>query len=245
MDYDFAAKSGLKTATNGQKIVKLSGYREDMKYPMLKQVEAYWQALRKGREVPMRSEVDPRGIERALEFAFVLERIAPGLARFRIAGQHLNDLMGMEVRGMPFTSFFTPVGRRTVSQVLENLFDGPETAEMSLTAERGIGKPAMEGKVLLLPLRSDLGDISRVLGCLITHGTLGRTPRRFELGEMNMTNIATQQQTLSITPEAQPGLAESRPAYTAARPNQTPRPNPAARATPGKRPALRLVKSDD
>ena len=55
--------------------------------------------------MPRRAEIDPRGIENALEYAFILERIAPGMARIRLAGIHLSDLMGMEVRGMPLTSF--------------------------------------------------------------------------------------------------------------------------------------------
>ena len=63
------------------------------------------------RAVPMRSDVDPRGIERSLEHAFILERIAPQMARFRLAGMHLTDLMGMEVRGMPTTALFAPAAR--------------------------------------------------------------------------------------------------------------------------------------
>ena len=57
-------------------------------------VEAYWTALRGARLVPSRSEVDPRGIEAALDRAFVAERIAPGVARLRLAGAHLADLNG-------------------------------------------------------------------------------------------------------------------------------------------------------
>jgi len=38
----------------------------------------------------MRSQIDPRGLEQVLPSAFILERIAPGVARFRIAEHHLN-----------------------------------------------------------------------------------------------------------------------------------------------------------
>ena len=61
--------------------------------------------------MPLRSEIDPRGLKGALEYCFVLERIAPGLARLRVAGSHLGDLMGMEVRGMPITAFYDENGR--------------------------------------------------------------------------------------------------------------------------------------
>ena len=37
--------------------------------------------------------------------------------------------------------------------------------------------------MLLLPLRSDLGDVTRALGCLIAEGEIGQGPRRFDLME--------------------------------------------------------------
>ncbi|MWB77364.1 PAS domain-containing protein [Pseudooceanicola sp. 216_PA32_1] len=157
----------------------MSAFMSDHRHPSIREVEGYWQALRAGRLVPRRSEIDPRGIERSLEYAFILERIAPGIARLRIAGSHLSDLMGMEVRGMPISSFFTPAARNLASDVLEQVFDGPATAELSLSAERGVGKPAIDARMILLPMKSDLGDISRALGCLSTRGAIGRAPRRF------------------------------------------------------------------
>ena len=37
--------------------------------------------------------------------------MAPSVARFRLAGAHLSELMGMEVRGMPMTALFLPDAR--------------------------------------------------------------------------------------------------------------------------------------
>ncbi len=165
----------------GNGVIPFRQGRGPGRFPAIAEVRAYWEALRDGRAAPCRSEVDPRGIERALEHAFVLERIAPQVARFRLAGMHLNDLLGMEVRGMPFCTFFTPAARAEVGMILDSVFSGPRTAELSITAGSGIGRPALEGRIVLLPLRSDLGDISRALGCLVTEGPVGRTPRRFDL----------------------------------------------------------------
>ncbi len=217
------------------KVVPLSGYRKDMRFPCISEVRAYWEALRDGRQVPYRSEVDPRGIERALEYAFVLERIAPQVARFRLAGMHLNDLMGMEVRGMPLTSFFTPKARAEIAGLLDAVFTGPRTAELTLAAEAGFGKPAMEAKVLILPLRSDLGDVSRALGCLIAEGPIGRTPRRFDLVERLVSPIVESQPARRLPPVPAPaGFAEPAAPF----------------AGPGSQPArsrghLRLVVSDE
>ena len=62
-------------------VVSLEKVKAAMVYNPIAEVEAYWEALRGVRMMPLRSEIDPRGIERALDHTFILERIAPGLAR--------------------------------------------------------------------------------------------------------------------------------------------------------------------
>ena len=200
-----------------------------MKHPAVSQVEAYWEGLRGARTAPLRSEVDPRGIDRALEHAFILERIAPGLARFRLAGMHLNELMGMEVRGMPLTSFFTPDARQAVTEALGHVFEQPAKAEFELQGERGSG--GLPGQMILLPLRSDLGDVSRALGCLVTHGQIRRSPQRFEIVHSWLVPLVPGEAGPRAVPYARPepaagSLAEPRRAYQN-------RPAPGAATTTG------------
>ncbi|OWU84898.1 hypothetical protein ATO6_11335 [Oceanicola sp. 22II-s10i] len=228
---------------NQRNVIDMSPFLNDSRHPSIREVEAYWQALRAGRLVPRRSEVDPRGIERSLEYAFIAERIAPGLARLRIAGSHLSDLMGMEVRGMPLSAFFTPDARTLCGDVLEQVFDGPATAELILSAERGIGKPAIDARMILLPMKSDLGDVSRALGCFSTQGAIGRSPRRF-----NITGHSLRDLTVGVgaerradspaaplnPPELQHGMAESPAPFTQDR-----------QPLRSERPHLRLIRSDD
>ncbi len=78
----------------------------------------YWESMRKLGDVPRRSDIDPRGIEPLLENALIVEKIALGLAWMRIAGSHLSDLMGMEVRGMPVSAFVEPAGREELADLL-------------------------------------------------------------------------------------------------------------------------------
>ena len=151
------------------------------RYQGLQELEAYWQALRAGRLVPLRSDLNPRGIENVLDEAFIIERIAPGIARIRVAGSHLNELVGMDVRGMPLTTLFTPNARNLIKDDVDAVFTGPKTMELKLSSETGIGKPALVAQMLLLPMRSDMGDITRALGVLVTRGRVRRGPRRFDL----------------------------------------------------------------
>ncbi len=226
---------------NTHNVVTMTDYQADTGYSALSQVEGYWDALRGTRLMPKRAEIDPRGIESALEYTFILERIAPGMARLRIAGSHLGDLMGMEVRGMPISSFITPDGRRQVSDTLEEVFQRPAVCEMRLSAEASFDKPQMDARILLLPLKSDLGDVSRILGCMVARGEIGRSPRRFDLVGVKIRPI-TAPATLP-TSEAEPKPVQpARPLVKGfAEPEQTyQQPKPASEV-----PYLRLVKNDD
>ncbi|WP_240789483.1 PAS domain-containing protein [Pseudooceanicola onchidii] len=206
------------------------------RFQPVREVEAYWDALRAGRLVPRRSDIDPRGIERALEFAFVLERIAPGLGRLRIAGSHLTELMGMEVRGMPLSALISADSRNAMSDALEEVFAGPSKVELVLRSDKAIGKPALEARMVLLPLKSDLGDITRVLGCLVASGQTGRAPRRFDIVDTEITPLLGDARVFDQeVPDVVPSPAPSRPVGMAE--SQT-------RFEPGPAPYLRLVKTD-
>ncbi|MFV0333315.1 MAG: PAS domain-containing protein [Tropicimonas sp.] len=160
-----------------------------MRFPVLQQIDDYWARLRGAEAVPARAHLNPRDIHYALSACFVLERIAPGVARFRLAGSHLNDLMGMEVRGLPLSSIFLPGARERMRGALQQVFDSPAKAWITLSADRGIGKPPLDACLLLLPMRSDDGQVSLALGCLATLGAPGRRPRRFDVRSTSVTSI--------------------------------------------------------
>ncbi|MBS0574055.1 MAG: PAS domain-containing protein [Proteobacteria bacterium] len=226
----------MRSDENRGEVVPFREAKQDMGFPPLAEVRAYWEALRAGRRVPLRSDIDPRGIEGALDHAFILERIAPQVARFRLAGTHLGDLMGMEVRGMPLTTLFTPLARTAAGAIVEGVFRRPEVAELILAGETGPGRPALVARMILLPLRSDLGDISRALGCLCALGQTGRAPRRFDLTGVTAAPIGDGPGTgdgpaTGDGRPAPPGLAEAPATFAPA-------------ASPG-RAHLRLVRTGD
>ncbi|WP_246175159.1 PAS domain-containing protein [Paracoccus limosus] len=163
------------------KLLHLADYETVQPDRIVGELRGYWEGLRQGRAIPARADIEPRGIRRALDYAFILERIAPGAARFRLAGRHLIDLMGMEVRGMPICSLLNTSSRGRLSDVLETVFRGPQIAEMRIESPASYGRPQLTGRMLFLPLRSDLGDVTRALGCLVAEGSVGQSPRRFDL----------------------------------------------------------------
>jgi hypothetical protein len=207
---------------------------------ILAQVRGYWEGLRIGSEIPSRAEIDPRGIEGALLNAFILERVGKGIARFRIAGTELTEILGLDPRGMPFSACFTPEGRTLLAPALEQVFQGPARLEMELSGEEGFGRPKLAAQVLLLPLRTHHGDVGYALGCLVVQGQIGRLPRRFTttarklvpLGPIPLEKADFLRATLDHAPQARPLQAGFAEGSTPFRP---------ARAAPG-RAHLKLVK---
>ena len=234
--------------SDGHSVINMSNFMSATRFNAITEVEGYWEAIRAGRLVPRRSDIDPRGIERALEFAFILERVAPGIARMRVAGSHLSDIMGMEVRGMPLSAFVTPTGRNDMSEVLEQVFDSPARATLDLMSPSAIGKPAIDAKLVLLPMKSDLGDISRALGCFATHGEIGRAPRRFDIVGHTVTPLLG-----DFMPSTRPGTPDSSTKSETGERRRNKRPFPAipqkrpevtpgtSRLRPGPRPYLSVV----
>ena len=147
----------------------------------LDKIESYWGTVRRGRLVPQRIEIDPRGLNGVLAHAFVLERITQGLARFRISGSQLTEFAGTELRGVPISALFTADAHEELSDVVSAVFDDPSIVRLKVTSPAGFGRPALEGYMVLLPLRSDLGEISRVLGGFEMNGEFGRAQRRLAI----------------------------------------------------------------
>lgn len=218
---------GTGTGSEFGKIVAMDRFDSGRSLSPIRQAEAYWTALLPGDGVPMRSQIDPRGLENVLEYTFILERIAPALARFRLAGSHLNKLAGMEVRGMPLTAFFDPSAREEAQSHLDQVFTAPAIVELGLISKGKLGRANLQARMILLPLKSDLGDVSRVLGVMVSDGTIGTTPRRFSIADQRVREVSDLRQPPQPLPQTAEGFAEKHAEFS----------NPA--------PRLRLVSSRD
>lgn len=240
MALSFLGKGGKSGASDGG-----SG---GQRFAMLAEVRAYWEALREDGALPERDRIDPRGISGALENTFLLERVGTGIGRFRIAGMQLHDLMGMDVRGMPLSALFEPAAGARLADGLESVFATPSVLELWLEAERGIGRPTLEGRLIVLPLVGMRGETDLALGCLAMEGALGRAPRRFAIAGL-MSEVIERRRHAEprpalafrhLPPIAALALATPAQSHGFAEPRDdfTPRP-------PRGKPNLRLVHSRD
>ena len=101
-----------------------------------------------------------------------------------------NQLAGMEVRGMPLTSFFEPGAQDQIKTVSEQVFAQPAIANLTLDSSGRLGRVQLQARMRLLPLKSDLGDVSRILGVMVSDGAIGATPRRFTISETNLRPVS-------------------------------------------------------
>ncbi len=141
---------------------------------------AYWAILRENGTAPKRSAVDPRALGDALPHVFLAELVAPRVARLRICGHKIEDLMGMDMRGMPLTVLFQGNARDAVAEAVEQVSHGARVI-LSLEGETGFGLPEVKATLALMPLADDTGRITRMMGVIERRGEPGRTPRRFGL----------------------------------------------------------------
>lgn len=168
-------------------VIALDRFRNGPGLSPIRQAEAYWTALKPAIGLPKRSQIDPRGLENILEHVFVLERIAPGIARFRLAGQQLVGQAGMELRGMPLSALFAADARNQIATRLEQLFAAPAIVELRLRL-----RPAGPGRgahMILLPLEGNRSAADRALGVLIGDGAGLFRGTKFEISHSRVLDL--------------------------------------------------------
>lgn len=202
---------------------------------MLSSLKSYWDRLRAGRVAPYRAEIDPRQFESALENTFIVEKIAADTMRVRLAGTKVCEMMGMEVRGMEPAALIQEADRVRFERLLNVVMNEPAVIELKLAAPNRAG--VYRAKMLLMPLRSDFGDINRVIGCTSGEGDLFAAPLAFAIEDVAVTPVEPSQSV--ETRAAMPGFADAQAEFAPAaapklrtiegNPNATARPREATR----------------
>ena len=147
-------------------------------FPLVAKVCDHWSSLRSRHALPARGALDPGKMTDTLPHVFLAEYVSPRVARIRLCGHAVEDVMGMDLRGMPLTALFSDAARAEIMAALEQVGHGVR-AILALQAEPGFGQPKMIAQLALMPLTGADGRITHVLGVLERHGQIGRRPRRF------------------------------------------------------------------
>lgn len=164
-------------------VIAIAGYRKGGGLVALDEIESYWTRLRDAAgDLPGRGQIEPRGFARALSNAFIAEATTARHLRLRLAGQHLQDLMGMDMRGMPVSALVLPESRPRLEEEISGLLaDMSRPVRLQMISPRGYGRQALFAGMVLLPLAREEGMPPRVLGGIASVGTVGWSPRRFQI----------------------------------------------------------------
>jgi hypothetical protein len=145
----------------------------------LGELEAYWRELGGARRIPVRTQVEPGRIDAILPQTFILEHVAPGVARLRVVGQMLNTLAGTELRGMPLSALFDVESRPALQGWITRVFKGPSLVELPLRQAAGFLRGMRLGRMLILPLLGAEGAVTRAIG--VVHFDAGWTDRHLAI----------------------------------------------------------------
>lgn len=219
-----------------------------MHHPDNRALVRYWHALRAGRHCPRRAEIDPRRINGDLGHLFILEDLGRENIRFRLAGSALVEAFWMELRGMPAHAIMAREGRAGLRGLVSRTLSMPGIGQARLMPQ---ANPAgSEWEIALLPLRSEQGDIDRVLGALrplgawtasMTDGPLAFTVAAMSVSPISGTNAEHDRLVVGARPRSgtAPNMLSERPDLRAIEGGGLPP------AEPAPRPILRIVHSSD
>lgn len=169
-------------------------------------LRTYWDSLCDKGEVPLRSEINPRAVPDVLDTLFVLERLNPEDVRCRIAGLTICEMMGMEVRGLSPMTFFNGNTRARFAAVMNDVMSVPKIARLGLETTDKLGNSSV-AEMILLPLRSDFGEVSRIIGCVTPPSAGFTAPVRFHIRTVDLESISLK---VASQPNKVFGFAEPR-----------------------------------
>ncbi|WP_275790876.1 PAS domain-containing protein [Pararhizobium gei] len=129
------------------------------------EIYAYWDGLRRNRDAPNRSEIDPSQVRHILPDLFILERTARGDIRFRLAGTRICGLFARELRGSRFDSLWLGEQMVQLAGIAFQVMANATPVVLSASTKNSTGD-LLTAEIVLLPLRSPNGAIDRIIGSL-------------------------------------------------------------------------------
>ncbi|CUH39592.1 PAS domain protein [Jannaschia seosinensis] len=180
--------AGHDSETGGaDRVRNFTGLRMMRNSPILEETWRYWTSLRRGTAIPQRSTLDPSAMRLILGHAMILDRTRHGTTRVRLGGHVMQDLMGMEVRGLPIRAFFDLADRTRVCEQIEQVFEQPAKLELDLISEGSEG--IVTARMLVLPLTDATGAVSKALTVMVCDRITRDAPRRFSLTKAQLTPL--------------------------------------------------------
>ena len=123
----------------------------------------YWGRLRKGRDLPDQSDIDPRAIKRLLSYVFILDCENPARPLYRLAGTALCERFGFELKGTSFLAHWESQSGLSLAPLLRQALQLRQPlclSSVAATADNGM----VELETILTPISFSGGAPTRFFG---------------------------------------------------------------------------------
>ena len=123
----------------------------------------YWARLRKGRELPDQSDIDPRAIKRLLSYVFILDCENPARPLYRLAGTALCERFGFELKGTSFLAHWESQSGLSLASLLRHALQLRQPlclSSIAATTDNGM----VELETILTPISFNGGAPTRFFG---------------------------------------------------------------------------------
>jgi hypothetical protein len=125
----------------------------------------YWSRLRKGRDVPDQTDIDPRAIKRMLPYVFILDAEDPSRPIYRLAGTALCERFGFELKGTGFLAHWEAQSGIALSSLLRQALKLKQPVSLSsIGASADCGMVELE--TVLAPITFGANGPTRFLGMI-------------------------------------------------------------------------------
>ena len=174
----------------------------------IEKLYSYWNSLREDGQVPARKRVNPRAVPEVLDSTFIIELVSPYDYRFRVAGLQICEMAGMEVRGLSPEVLVAKPHKHRLSAIIAEVAARPTVARLEIETVDSSGNRS-ETQMILMPLRGEYQEITRVLGCLPLAPEVSTPPVTILLRGIDLQSVDYFQQ-----PETEyAGFAEDRTSF--------------------------------
>jgi hypothetical protein len=123
----------------------------------------YWSRLRKGRDIPDQTDIDPRAIKRLLSYTFILDCENPSRPIYRLAGTALCERFGFELKGTSFLAHWESQSGLSLASLLRQSLKTCQPvclSSIAATADNGM----VELETILTPVSFNGGEATRFFG---------------------------------------------------------------------------------
>jgi hypothetical protein len=143
----------------------------------------YWDQIRGPHDAPLRTQMEPAAVSRALSELFILETTPSDMPRFRLAGTRICSIFGRELRGESFASLWGGSQPDDPVRIANGVMAHAVPALINATGYSISGRH-LAFEVVMMPLRSSREGqgCDRLLGCMspaLNSAWLGAEPLEF------------------------------------------------------------------